>query len=329
LPLQLDSGTVSNRDAQPPLTKLGRVGGYLLDYGNPYSGGAGVTSIQTQVERYRTPVGAKKALKFWKAFDELEAANSHQIGVTVAAQFFKTPALGGGHFSYLTWMRIPNVDPIYTVDEVARSGSFVLHATVAAGTESAAERLGPALAARLVHRLHGLLDGRLHAKPAKLPPPHTQGPPTGGPDLSALVVGPSDFPGQATVIGQGYATDPFSLSDYSIYLQPAGLFDEVQQSISWYANANETTWQGTLLADAVTAGGSGGIDLGAVGDNAHAVIGTGVDQSGKSFSTALVVMWQGQAFDTAIAMSSTTIQPAAVQTLAQAMASRLNAGLGS
>jgi hypothetical protein len=56
LPLARDSGVVSNTKAASQssagvtarkLTRLGRVTGYLLDYGNPFGSGAGIREIQT------------------------------------------------------------------------------------------------------------------------------------------------------------------------------------------------------------------------------------------------------------------------------------------
>jgi hypothetical protein len=319
LPIEFDSGTVSNVEAFPPLRKLGRVRGYQLDYGDPISGGTGVTSIETQIEQFRTPDGAKKALKFWKKNDEQTAASYRRIGIAVEAHLVKVRSVGSGHFAYLTFLQVADADPLYLVDEVASSGRFLLHATIAAGTQSAADRLAPALTAKLEHRLRQLLGGHLHGKPAKLPPLAEPGPPTGGPDLSTLVVGPTDFTGQATVLNQGYSIDPTALSSYEIDLRPAGTYFEVLQSVSWYANDNEATWEGTLLGAAL-AGSGGAVDLSAVGDNAHGEIITDTNQ-------ALVVMWRGQALDFAEAQSSTTIQPSEVQSLAQAMAKHLDAGL--
>ena len=73
LAIQYDSGPVSNAASGTPLGVFGRLGGYLLDYGYPYSGGAGVTSIRTQVEQFRSPVGVKKGLRFWRFEDKAQA----------------------------------------------------------------------------------------------------------------------------------------------------------------------------------------------------------------------------------------------------------------
>ena len=147
------------------------------------------------------------------------------------------------------------------------------------------------------------------------------------------VVGPFDFTGEAAVNDQGYDVDPAVVSTYGIRRLPAGPFDEVQQTIDWYTNDNELTWQGTLFDDTFFGGSDSGrtpVDLSAVGDNAHGLIVTGLaDQSGAPITLSLVVMWQGQALDLASAQSSgsAAIQPSDVQKLAQAMANHLNAGL--
>jgi hypothetical protein len=329
LPIEFDSGPVSNRDAPSQLKKAGRLGGYLLDYGDPYLGGTGVTAIETQVERFRTHAGAKKGLKFWRKQEALLPALFRSIGLPFSGQFFKVPAVGSAHFAFVTSMQIPNADPLYSVDEVARSGSFILHGSLAAGTESTAKHLAPVLLAKLQHRLRQMLGGHLRGKPVKLPPLPEAGPPAGGPDLSSFVVSPADFTGQATVLDQGYDVDPSAVSTYGIDLQPAGPFDEAQQSISWYINDNEATWQGTLFGAIFSGNALTPVDVSAVGDNAKAVIGTGEDASGASVSITLVSMWQGQALDFAIADSTAPIQPSDVQTLAQSMANHLNAGLAA
>jgi hypothetical protein len=329
LPIQFDSGPVPNRDGPSQLKKLGRRSGYLLDYGDPYLGGTGVTSIATEVERFRSSVGAKKGLRFWKRNDQLLADLYKSMGLAVDARYFKVPAVGSSRFAYVTSFRIPNADPLYTVDEDASSRNYILHASVAAGTESTAERLAPILMRRLERHLRQMLDGRLRGKPARLPKLPEPGPPPGGPDLSALVLGPADFTGPATVLDQGYDPDPAAVSSYGVDLHPAGPFDEVGQSISWYVNANETTWQGTLFAAILSGNALTPVDVSTVGDNAEAVIGIGEDSSGARVSIALVSMWRGQALDFAFAERPTTIQPSDVQTLAQAMADHLNTGLAA
>lgn len=325
LPIQFDSGTISNGDTPTGARKYHRVSGYQLDYGNPFLGGAGVTEVTTQVEQFRAAAGAKKALAFWKASDKVEGQIYHQIGIETSAGFFKLPAVGSGHFAFVMGLQVPNADPLFLVDEVASTGSFVLHATVAAGTEATAKQLAPVLLGKLVHRLRQLVAGHLKGTPAKLPPLPTPGPPAGGPDLSTFGLIASDFTGTAVAIQQGYGIDPTALSTYDVEFQPAGPFGDLQQSIGWYANANVATWEGSLVSD-LFADGATPVDVSSVGDNATAEIVTGTD-NGAPVYFAVVGMWQGQAAEFTLAESAAAIQPSSVQSLAQAMANHLNAGL--
>ena len=327
LPIQFDSGTVTNGDTPTGARKFHRVTGYQLDYGNPFLGGAGTTGIETQVEQFRSAAGAKKGLAFWKTSDKLEAKIYHEIGIEMSAGFFKVHAVGSGRFASVIELQVPDADPLWTVDEVASAGSFVLHATVSGGTEATAKQLAPALMAKLVHRLHELIAGHLKGTPAKVPQLPDPGPPPGGPDLSTFALGPSDFTGNAVAIEQGYGIDPAALSTYDIELEPAGPFDDLQQSIGWYANANLATWEGTVTSDLFTEGAPK-VDVSSVGDNATAAIVAGT-VNGSPAVFAIVAMWQGQAAEFALAESAGTINSSSVLALAQAMANKLDAGLAA
>jgi opacity protein-like surface antigen len=76
-PLAYDSGPVSNAnaaahtpDATPKTFKrMGRLNGYALEYGNAFTGAAGVTDVRTSVEEYKTAADARRALAFWKRED--------------------------------------------------------------------------------------------------------------------------------------------------------------------------------------------------------------------------------------------------------------------
>lgn len=61
LPLARDSGVTSNQTeagnasgnvSAKQLTRLGRVSGYMLDYGNEFGDAAGIRQIQTEIEQY-------------------------------------------------------------------------------------------------------------------------------------------------------------------------------------------------------------------------------------------------------------------------------------
>jgi hypothetical protein len=341
LPLQwFDSGSVSNDDAAfnapvfvspKKLERLGRVTGYLLDYGLSFSGGTGVTEIKTGVDEYRSSPDAKHALAFWEKQDSAGARSLSQLGIDVTFQRVHVPRLGAARFAVSISMSVPNADPVSMVDEQVVDGRFILDTTVDAGTQATALQLVPRFAAVLDHRLRQLRDKHLRGKPARIPFPPDPGPAPGGPDLSTFVVGPADFTGQAIVIDQGYGIDPQSVSSYSIDIKPAGGFGELIQGIDWYANANEATWQGTITGDALAQlaaqGGATKVDVSSVGDNAQALIISGAS-SGQS-SVVFLALWQGQATDLLVVQSSSTVQPADVQSLAQTAANHLNAGLGS
>ena len=75
--LAYDSGPVSNANAAAHTSdataktfkKLGRLAGYGLEYGNAFTGAAGVTDVRTNVEVYKTARDARRALVFWKKED--------------------------------------------------------------------------------------------------------------------------------------------------------------------------------------------------------------------------------------------------------------------
>jgi hypothetical protein len=337
-----DSGPVSNSQAaffaQGPvdprkLKKLGRVTGYLLDYGVAYSGGTGVTQIKTDVDEYRTSREATKALPFWRKQDTYGARSYRQLGVDVAFKTLGVKKLGSSRFAYLTELSVPGADPIYTVDEQFVDKRFILDVNVTAGTLAKAVQLAPHLASVLDHRLRSMLAGRLKGHAVSIPEFPNPGPPPGGPDLSIFVLQPSDLSPSTIVISQGYSLDVEAISSYSIDLRPAGVYGEVLEGINWYANANEATWAGTFNGDEVAAlagfgNGATSVDVTAAGDNAKAAIlpiGTGANGDG---STAVLSLWQGQATDILIAQSASQMTPSDVQSLAQKAADRLNAGLG-
>jgi hypothetical protein len=338
-----DFGTVSNNAAafmapgpvEPQkLKRLGRVTGYLLDYGIPYRGGTGLTEIKTGVDEYRTRRDAEKALPFWRKQDGYGAKSARQLGVHLTFTRLKVKTVGSSRFAYLTSMSIPHADPMYAVDEQFVAGRFILDSYVVAGTKAVATRLAPHLAALLDHRLRSMLAGRLHGHAAPRPPLPEPGPPPGGPDLSTFVLGPADFsPG--TVISQGYSLDPEAISSYGIDLHPAGAFADIIQGVNWYADANETTWQGTftdyeiaqLAALASMIGGVTPVDVSAAGDNAEAVILPYDLTGGRNGTTAVLSLWQGQATDVVLAASASQLQASDVQSLAQKAADHLNSGL--
>ena len=242
-----NSGVVSNAGAASStpdgtaatFKKLGRLSGYVLEYGNAFTGGAGVTDVHTGIEQYKTSADAKRGLAFWQKEDsKLGALNQPGFAVTNAA--VRVPAVGKKRFAYLTSYSASNIAPVAGLREQVLDGPYILDVIVTAGSASAAKALAPGLAKKLDARLRLALKGRLHGKPVKLPPKQEAAQPAGGPDLSALALQASDVVGPST-IDKGYIVDPAAISDYSVFMFPAGQFDLLDQEIEWYPSANEAS----------------------------------------------------------------------------------------
>ena len=211
LALSHDSGVISNTaaanataDASPgTFKKLGRVTGYALDYGSAYSGAAGSPTSAPRSSSSQDLAGAKRGLAFWRKEDaQLSALDNPAF--SIANVFVKVPAVGKKRVADLASFSASNIAPVSSLDERVADGRYVLEVTVSAGTASAAKALAPKLAKKLDARLRLALKGRLHAKPVKLPPKQKAGPPTGGPDLSAMALQTSDLSGAAGLVGEGY-----------------------------------------------------------------------------------------------------------------------------
>src|SRR5215467_3365637 len=119
-----DSGPVSNADAAShtpdgtPATfkKLGRLGGYALEYGNAFTGAPGITDVRTSIERYRSAAAARKGLAFWRKEDARLGALD-QPGFSVTNVLVKVPRVGKRHFAYLTSYSAANIAPVSGIDE--------------------------------------------------------------------------------------------------------------------------------------------------------------------------------------------------------------------
>jgi hypothetical protein len=336
------SGVVANQDAGnksflgltlisgPSFKKLGRITGYALDYGDSFSGGTGVLEISTRVDEYRTARGAVHGVAAGRRIDGFFRILDGSV-LSMTTEKLKAPNVGTRGFAELVSASVPNLNPIVMLDEEVTDGRFVLDDTVIAGSASAAKHAAPALLRKLDRRLRLMLAGRLKGKPVHIPPPPDPGPPPGGPDLSTLILQPSDV-GQSQVVNlfQGYGDNPSAISDYFMEMDPAGPYDELLQEIGWYPTPIEATYAATYtcaLFGAIFSSGSGGtvtpVDVSSVGDNAS---GTLIQEDGASVVT--VVLTNGQAGDFAFGLSEQTLHASDVQNLAQAMANRLDAGLG-
>lgn len=342
LALTHDSGVVSNvlaaSNSQLGTTgtfkALGRVTGYDLTYGDPFSGGPGITQIASGIEQYKTAVGAKKGLAFWRK-DDAQITSLGQYGVSVTLKVVKVPAIGTSRFGYGTTLTLPGIAPISTVDEQVADGKYVLEVSVAAGSLAAASREASKLLRTLDRRLQLAEQGQLRAKPVKLLPPLRAGPPAGGPDLSTLTLAAADLTGTALLGYHTYVVDPAALSAYLLNMNPAGQFQQLTQEIEWYATVNEATVI-TALEGAIVASEFGvllgvtptvtPVDVSAVGDNAKGQI-LLFSANGQSLYIGLVALSRGHASDLVVVSSLSQLQASDLQTLAQKTATHLDAGV--
>jgi hypothetical protein len=327
-----DSGSVSNASAAShtpdastaTLKKLGRLGGYALEYGNAFTGAPGLTDVRTSIDRYKTAADARKALAFW-AKEDAGLSALDQPGFSVTNVRVNVPAVGKTkHFAYLTSYSASNIAPVSGLDEQIAEGRFILDVIVTAGTPAAAEALAPKLAKKLDARLRLALKGRLRAKPVKLPKLKA-GPPRGGPDLSVLALRKTDLVGKATV-NKAYVADPAAISDYSVFMLPAGQFDALDQEIEWYPVANEASFFADFQhASALAANGTTALDLSSLGDGAEGSV-----TASSSVSTGLVVFSSGKLAEFIFLGAQGSIATSDVLGVAQAAAHRIDtAGLGT
>ena len=331
--LAYDSGPVSNANAAAHTSsasaktfkKLGRINGYGLEYGNAFTGDAGVTSVRTSVEQYKTAGDAKRGLAFWKKDDaQLSKLANPNFSVTSLPLTLPGPGRGTSHFAYLTSYSAANIAPVSGVDLQVADGRYVLDVIVTAGTASLAEELAPTLARKLDARFRLERRGRLHATPVKLRR-QKAGPPPGGPDLSVLALRKADLVGKVELDKQ-YVADPTAISDYSVFMFPAGPFDALDQEIEWYPVANEASFFADFLnAAALAQSGTTALDLSAVGDGAQGSI-----TVGSSFSSSQISFSSGQLAEFIFTVSGGSTKASDVTSVAQAAAKRIDAaGLGS
>ena len=328
-----DSGRVTNADAAAhtpdastkTFKKLGRLDGYALEYGNAFTGDAGVTDVRTAVDRYKTAADARRALAFWKKEDAaLRRLDNPSFSVTSVPVALPSPAARTSHFASLTSYSASNIVPVSGIDEQVADGPYVLDVIVTAGSAETAEALAPTLARKLVARLRLERKGRLHASPVKVPR-QKAGPPPGGPELSALRLRADDLVGKATV-GRGYVVDPAAISNYSVFMLPAGQFDALDQEIEWYPVANEAAFYADFQnAAALARHGTTALDLSGVGDGAQGSV-----TAGSSFDTGQVFFSSGRLAEFIFVGSQDAIDSKDVLGIAQTAAARIDAaGLGS
>jgi hypothetical protein len=344
LSLAPDSGVDSNEHSATQATgnvtaarlkRLGRISGYLLDFGTPFSDSPAVSEIQTEVEHYRSPAAAGKGLGFWRK-QELDVRALKQFGLHVSFQKVVLPNVPRPNWAYLTIGRLHGLRAIYGVDAQMVEGAYLLDVSIAAGSPGAAKRLVPVIAQKLDRRFGLARQGRLHGKPFKLSRPRP-GPPAHGPKPSRIALTRGDVGSPATVRHAGYvsprnAFDEYATSAYDLAMVPAGAFGDLQQEVSVAESALEVKYFAALAAGAFAHSGGGGtaipVDLSGVGDDAFGEL-LQITIGSNSASEAIVVLSRGKYLDFVVAAANAKLSAADVQSLAHTAAHRLDAAVPS
>jgi hypothetical protein len=340
LSLAPDSGSDSNAHSASQtignvtaarLKRLGRISGYLLDYGTPFADSPGVSEIATEVERYRTAATARKSLGFWRK-QELDVRPLKALGLHISFKKVALAHVPHPYWAYLSIGRIHGLKPVYAVDAEMVEGAYLLDVSIAAGSPSAAQRLVPLIAHKLDQRFRLAQKGHLQAKPVKLLR-GKPGPPAHGAKPGRAALTRSDLGSPATIRHAGYvssrsAFDEYSISAYDLAMAPAGSYDELAQEVSLAGRALEVKYFAVLVAGAFThaAGGAGTatpVDLSGVGDNAFGEL-LEASAGGNSASEAIVVLSRGKYLDFIVAVAAAKLSAADVQSLAHKAAHRLN-----
>jgi hypothetical protein len=343
LPIARDSGVANNAeeasnasgDVSPKqLRRLGRITGYLLDYGNPFGSSAGVREVQTEIELYRSSTAAHKGLGFWRR-QEVQEPDLKGLGIHFSLKRLRLSGLPKPDWAYAQAISIKGLKPIQGVDAEFQHGPYLLDVSVAAGSTAAAARLVPTLARHFYKRLQLALSGGLHANPVKLPSELKPGPPPHGPKPSALVLRTADLGQGSKVLQKGYSKpkssfDKNALSVYGLTIASQATFPVLSQQVLVGASTLEVQYFGAI-AIAGAAAGSGKanpatpVDLSGVGDNARGEL-LQVAVNGQKVNEALVVLTHGSYLDFVVEASPTAFTAAKVQSLAQVAAKRLNSG---
>jgi hypothetical protein len=304
----------------------GGIARYALDYGDAFRGSTGVMEIRTGVEQYKTRAAAAKGYARWQHVDSTLPAT--QPGAP--AKKLAAPGVGQKSFAFLFTWTAPGLNPIDKLDEQVLVGRYVLDLTVTAGSAKSAKAVAPHLLRLLNRRLQLMLAGHLSGTALTLPPAPQAEQAPGAPDLSTLILQPRDVAKKAAVALQQYVAFRPALSAYLVFMQPAGPYDQLlEQIVGWWPTATEATYVNAYVR-ALLAGefGPGApVDVSAVGDNATAFLVDG----GTNPSYVVVTLSQGQAGEFVIGETTGTgqaLQASDVQSLAQAAATRLDAGLG-
>lgn len=335
LTISLGSGPQPNQGSTK-LKRLGRITGYQLIYGSLLNAGSGLDMVQTSVDKYKTAADAKRALPFWKKLTLGQTDGLSELDLTASIAKISVPRIGAGRWGTLATYSIPDHPSLYFLNQEYAVGRYVLDLAIGAGSESFAKAFANKTARALHRRLVLAVAGRLHGRPAKLPSPPKAGPPASGPDPASLVLTASDLP-SSTVQQEGYDSVPVALSTYDVVFQPAGPFDDLFQTVSVMPTPTSAAYLAAFTGASAIAGDlffAGPaytkvtpVDVSSAGDNAQAAI-VEISGNGQTLNEAVVTLNTGPASDFLVADSSSSINPADVQNLAQTGANRLNSGLG-
>lgn len=339
LPLAPDSGVDSNAHAASQATgnvtaarlkHLGRLSGYVLDYGTPFSDSPAVGEIQTEVEQYRTAAAARSGLGFWRK-QELDVHALKALGIHVSFKRIALAHVPHAYWAYLATVKVGGLKPIYGVDAQMLEGAYLLDVSIGAGSQAAARRLVPVVAHKLDQRFRLAQEGRLHAKPVTFPRSKA-GPPARGAKPDRIALTKADLGGPVTIRHAGYvsaksAFDEYAISAYDLAMAPAGSFDELAQEISVGGSALEVKYFAAVAEGALAHSAGGGtatrVDLSGVGDNAFGQL-VQISAGNRSASEAVVVLSRGKYLDFLVAAAASKLSASDVQSLAQKAAHRLD-----
>lgn len=344
LPIARDSGVVSNSAAASyasvhvtgkQLQRLGRVTGYLLDYGSPFGSTAGIHEIQTGIDRYRSVADARKGFAFWRR-DELK--HPPLSGVRFSMRKLQLSGLAKPNWAFAGSVSIKGLKTVRGVDAEIQHGPYLLDVSVAAGSTAAAARLVSTIARRFYARFRLALAGRLHASPVAVPPALKPGPPPHGAKPAALVLRTSDLGKGADVLHKGYVRPKGSLDEnaasvYDLTMASPNYFPVLSQEVLVGSNKLEVKYFAAIVLSASVGSSTGSgkgvkatpVDLGGVGDNARGELAK-VTINGQSVNEAAVALTRASYLDFLIEVSASEFTASDVRKLASLAVKRLDAG---
>lgn len=356
LPLDQDSGAITNATAaeqanQPvtaaALARLGRTGGYMLDYNDlaarALAKGHGLLGVTTEVDAYRNQASAGAGLEFVrKDFSRVTVARSPLLRVTMTR--FSPARAGDSGYGLLGELTPENAPTVYAANVAFRHGSLVGSVTVTAADPDGLVAFARSLARRLDLRVTAVLRGSLQQRPVALPAKPKAGPPPRGPDLSKLALGAADFP-SSKIVHQGYQvdTDLEPISEYDRQMAPAGTFADLDSQVALFRSPVDARYSSALVMAGIAApselkqqfGGTfGGVAVKAVsarpvavkaGDGAQAVVVTIELANGVALEGVFVSVRVGSTvgLTTAFAPLGQKVGPRAVANVVTTVANRL------